>query len=943
MRLKSDISFLADDAREGRSPGSAGIEAAAAYISGVFQALGLKTAPGAQGYFQPFKISGQAKLNGTPELKFSGPNGADVAASREALCAAIGTSARVTSAPVVFAGYGITAKDGAKKLDYDDYAGIDAKGKAVLVIRRQPQQANDKGPFGGRTHSEYATFRHKATNAYQHGALLLVNDAFTVKDGKDDPLVGLLQAGSDANSTIPVVMIKREVADKLLAAAGEPSLKDLESRIDADLKPQSRELKGWTAAATADIERTSIETRNVVGVLEGAGPLADETLVIGAHYDHLGHGGMMSGSLAMFSRDIHNGADDNASGTSMLLEMARRLNRRQDPLPRPGRLHAFSGEERRTAGVAALCRAPALSAQNTVAMISFDMVGRLNDKSELTVYGTGTSPGFDTLVDTLGKSQGLTIKKIAEGFGPSDQQSFYVKDIPVLFAFTGTHSDYHRPSDDTERINFAGMSRIADLGELLALDLVRRPSRPRFREGGLEGARWRRGRPGSREHLGLPRIDPRLQRGHQGREAQRGTRGQPGRRGLKKDDIIVSFGGKPIGTIYDYTDSLAPVQGGRQGRDRRQARRQGRQAPGDARRQAQPVSRRRWSCGPGLILAVAAGFCMAGCDGDRPGVVDVATAWPAEARRNLERVLSQTPGAPAVRWILLAPGDDIALLATRSAPPDVLLGGPATTYARLDRAGSLTVLESGRGWTPLRPPGTPAPDETQGSDPGSAGDLAAIPTRLASGAWEREYAALVGQAATWPPGVDWKRTIGHVEGSAIPRGAPEPDAARLVLEVLRREFHLEASPPGRDIDPDAMALAADLLEATLIEAHDELVDAAAALEQANHPLRATSWMTKPPPWPPASVALIADDMPMLETLAAQLAPEADVRAWLLRSWVAPSRTIDGVLLQEIAGAVEGRLMREPRFRAWLRAEWTAWARQRYRRVARLTEWGEPLE
>ena len=164
-------------------------------------------------------------------------------------------------------------------------------------------------------------------------------------------------------------------------------------------------------------------------------------------------------------------------------------------------------------------------------MVNFDMVGRLNDKNELTVYGTGTSPGIDALVDALGKSTGFTIKKIAEGFGPSDQQSFYVKDIPVLFAFTGTHRDYHRPSDDTERINFAGMSRIADFAELLLLDLVRRPERPEFVKvvrGRVATAAADPGRVAVSAYLGsIPDYNDR----RQGGEAHGRPRGKPGREG----------------------------------------------------------------------------------------------------------------------------------------------------------------------------------------------------------------------------------------------------------------------------------------------------------------------------------------------------------------------------------------------------------------------------
>src|SRR5262249_13878000 len=197
---------------------------------------------------------------------------------------------------------------------------------------------------------------------------------------------------------------------------------------------------------------------------------------------------------------------------------------------------------------------PLFPLDKTAMMVNFDMVGRLNDKSELTVYGTGTSPGIDALVDALGKAEGFTIKKIADGYGPSDQSSFYGKDIPVLFAFTGTHKDYHRPSDDTERINFAGMARIADYAELLLLDLARRPERPAFtRVASPRGGR--EGRVALNVYLGtIPDYDD----SGQGVKLSGVREGSPAEKGgLKGGDTVVGLGGKPIGTINDYMESLS--------------------------------------------------------------------------------------------------------------------------------------------------------------------------------------------------------------------------------------------------------------------------------------------------------------------------------------------------------------------------------------------------
>ena len=561
-RLKSDVTFLADDAREGREPGSPGIESAAGYIAGVFKEAGLSTAPGALGYFQPFPIVGDPKLVNTPELSFRGPGDKSIPAGKDAFTPlAIGSGGTLDGVPVVFAGYGITAKDASKKLDYDDYAGVDVKGKAVLIVRREPQQDKADSPFDGKRDSRYAWFRHKSTNAFQHeaAAVLIVNDLAGLRGGGDE-LLRFQMAGRAPNSKVPFLMLTRALADRLLAAAGQPTLATLEKQIDEDLKPRTRELTGWTLSAKVEIDRPSIPAKNVVGVLEGSGPLASETVIVGAHYDHVGRGGPSSGSLSPDSKDIHNGADDNASGTAMVLEMVRRLTRRGDPLPRRVVFVAFSGEERGLLGSQYYVEHPLFPLSDTVMMVNFDMVGRLNDKDELTVYGTGTSTGIDTLVDALGKSEGFKVKKVADGMGPSDQQSFYEKGIPVLFAFTGTHSDYHRPSDDTHLINFPGMSRIADLSELILLDLTRRPRRPEFVKVASRSAHGGEVRVSISASLGL-RMDygadvkgVKLNGVREGGPAEKG--------GLKAGDVIVKFGGKPVGTVEDYTESLSHYKPG---------------------------------------------------------------------------------------------------------------------------------------------------------------------------------------------------------------------------------------------------------------------------------------------------------------------------------------------------------------------------------------------
>jgi Peptidase family M28/PDZ domain/PA domain len=570
-RLKEDVGFLAADAQEGRAPGTKGIEASADYIAGAFKEAGLKPAPGAEGYFQTFSIRGDAVLAALPALAFKGPGGQELTPNKGTFQPlAIGTGASLDGVPIVFAGYGISAKDDAKKLDYDDYAGIDVKGKVVLVIRREPQLDDEKSAFAGKQTTTYATFNHKATNAFQHGAaaVLMVNDNAGLK-GNSDQLLRINGAGSEENSPIPIVMLKREEADKLLAASGQPKLETIEKEIDDDLKPRSRVLDGWKVDSAYQIDRKGVQTKNVIGVLEGSGPKADETIVVGAHYDHLGTGGLTSGSLAMFSRDIHNGADDNASGTAMVIELARRL-KRSDPLPRRIVFMAFSGEEKGLLGSRHYVEHPLIPLDKTVMMINFDMVGRLNEKSELTVVGTGSTTGIEEIVDALGTAAGFKIKKVkgmSDGFGGSDHESFYLKNVPILFPFTGLHADYHRPSDDADRINFAGMARIADFAEILLLDVARRPTRPEFTKvvehpKDPHGGNVDPGRIGTGAYLGTVPDYGAEDKGVKLSAVREGSPAEKG--GIKGGDVIVGFAGKPISSIYDYTDSLGRAKPGDQ-------------------------------------------------------------------------------------------------------------------------------------------------------------------------------------------------------------------------------------------------------------------------------------------------------------------------------------------------------------------------------------------
>jgi Peptidase family M28/PDZ domain/PA domain len=587
-RLKADVYYLADDAREGRGPGTKGLDASADYIAANFKEAGLKPPPGADGYFQYFDLPGQRGIAGEPTLavtvKKDGEKPLKAALKTDFQPLALGGAGEFKDLPLVFAGYGITADDSDLKLKYDDYADLDVTGKAVLILRREPQQDKEESPFGGKENTTFATFNHKVANAVKHGAklVLLVNDAHSTKGGKDE-LLEYPAAGGSGNGSMGFFMVSREFASKALKAGGGPDLDEAEAGIDADLKPRSKALEGVTVDGSVKIEMKTTKVKNVIGVIEGAGPLADETVVIGAHYDHVGMGG--ANSLAFGVHAIHNGADDNASGTATVMELARRLGKRTDPLPRRVVFMAFSAEELGLIGSRYYVNHPIYPLDKTVTMINFDMVGRLNKGGELTVFGAGTSPGFESLVTSLVSDQGMKTNNIVgtQGeFFQSDHASFYLKNMPVIFFFTGTHPDYHRPADDSDKINFEGMARVANVGELIALDLVRRPERPKFVKLGRTGAvAVEAGAEKPKTVTGVTGTATAAASGRGMSTAYFGSRpsygdnngegvkldgvsegGPAEKAGLKEGDIIVKFGGKEVKDLDSYMAAMGAKKPG---------------------------------------------------------------------------------------------------------------------------------------------------------------------------------------------------------------------------------------------------------------------------------------------------------------------------------------------------------------------------------------------
>jgi len=546
-RLRRDLAYLASDACEGRGPGTKGIDLAADFIASQFKEAGLKPAGEDGGYFQPFTVSGESKKSSPNTLSLKGPLGQVIELREGKDFEVLGVSGKgKVTAPIVFVGYGSTIKD-----KYDDYKGIDVKGKVVLLLRHTPRWNHKEAPFDNAQKNAALVTKQALAEANHAAAILLVNDRSEDADG--DKLMPFEYVAKETTpGAIPSVQVRRSTVDAILRSSLGTSLVDMEVDIDRDLLPRSTSLPGWTANLQTTVTRTEIPVKNVIGVLEGSGPLAKETVIVGAHYDHLGYGGRNSLDDKN-KKTIHYGADDNASGTAALLELARIFGQQQNRQGRRLVFMAFSAEEMGLLGSRHYCeKQPIFPLADTVAMVNLDMVGRMQDDSKsmkgvLTIQGVGTAKSFRTLVETASKDFDFQIVKKDGGIGPSDHASFYRKEIPVLFFFTGTHKDYHRPSDTAEKINYTDMVAVTDLAERITQTLATEPKRPEYVKVAGE---FTPTMPGNMPKLGIMPNYASEKKGVLVGGVKEGGPAEKG--GLKAGDEIVEIGGKQVTSIENY-------------------------------------------------------------------------------------------------------------------------------------------------------------------------------------------------------------------------------------------------------------------------------------------------------------------------------------------------------------------------------------------------------
>jgi hypothetical protein len=541
-RYFEHVKFLSSDEMKGRGDGSPELDKAADYIASQFRTLGLRPMGDDNTYFQKFQLTTGAVLGPKNELQLNG----DKLKINEDFVPITFSDTATFDGALIFVGYGITAPE----LHYDDYEGISANGKIVVVLRHEPQESDPHSPFEGTNFTRHASFVNKAINAKQHGARGIV---FITDLNHEDEQVGSATRTEETDDLgIPAVHAKRAPLLALFKAAGK-DVAAIQKKIDSDLKPQSFDLSDSRVHISTDVVRTRKTVRNVLAGIPGSDPaMKNEWVVVGAHYDHLGLGDRNSLAPSQIGQ-IHHGADDNASGTSGVLEIARLAAKNKSQWKRSMLLITFAGEELGLLGSSQFVNHPTVALNNVIGMINMDMIGRINN-DRLFVGGVGTSPDFKAWLEEFNQTVHLQLDYSDSGYGASDHMSFNSKKIPVLFFFSGLHTDYHKPTDTYDKINATGAVKVLSLVYMMADRMASEPKRLEYTEVQQPKSASAGSGGGYGPYFGsVPDFRDDL-KGVLFADVQNNS--PAAKAGLKQGDLLVEFDGKPVQNLYDFTYAL---------------------------------------------------------------------------------------------------------------------------------------------------------------------------------------------------------------------------------------------------------------------------------------------------------------------------------------------------------------------------------------------------
>ena len=558
--LHAHVAYLASDALEGRLTGTKGAQLAADYIVTQLQSAGVQPLGEKGTFFQNFDFTAGVQTV-TNENKLSLTKSGEVIRTTdyqvEKDFRPLSFSANgEVAGEVVFVGYGLTVP-GKLGEGYDSYGGsLNVSNKIVLAFRYVPEGVDQKRRA---ELNRYAGLRYKALVARTHGAKALL-----VVTGPNSPSPGELAPmtydSSLAGSGIVAATISSKVAEALLAGSGK-TLKQLQDALDQE-DPHAADVRftvpGTAIGITTKVNHLKKKDHNIIGVIPPANG-SKEYVMLGAHYDHLGHGEVGGFGIKGEEGQIHNGADDNASGVSAVLELAANLAAERAKNPAAfsrGVVFSFwSGEEMGLIGSSQFAEKPTFALSNVVAYLNFDMVGRLRE-NKLTLQGVGSSSAWKGLIEKANVAGGFSLTLQDDPYLPTDTTAFYPKNIPVLAFFTGSHEQYHRPADKTDTLNYEGMERIAKMARQITLNLAKEGARPDYVK--VEKSDKGGARDGLRAYLGtIPDYATEVQ----GVKLSGARGGSPAdKAGIKAGDVIVEFAGQKIANIYDYTYALDAVK-----------------------------------------------------------------------------------------------------------------------------------------------------------------------------------------------------------------------------------------------------------------------------------------------------------------------------------------------------------------------------------------------